>query len=152
MATDWTIALDFDSLAPLELPFVHKGQRYVLREASDAHVTEWQAAVIKSLIVQPDGTRIPSERTNETRLKLVAACVFSQEEGGNVKPVTLDTVKTWPHRVVADLFDKAKRLCGEHEDVDTLEGLRKRKAGIDERIAALEKAEQEAESKRLPKS
>ena len=141
--------IDYDSLAPIEFAFKIGGEEYTLKEATNDGVMRWQNAVMRSLDTAPNGDRIPSDRTNETRLVLLSGCIYPS---GSSKNIPAEKIKAWPQRAVSDLFDRAKRMCGEHEDVDTLDNLQKRKLALEERIATLIRSGSDMEGKSGPKS
>lgn len=120
MSTD---ELNFD-LTPVEVPVTIGGKAYVLREASEAAACTWKNTAISKARVR-DGKVESLGNLADQQPLLVSLCLFESGEPGKEKPVSLQTVKSWPSRVVSALFDRAKAMSklGEDETPETVTSL-----------------------------
>lgn len=143
--------MDFGDAPPAAVPIKYLGKRYVLREPGAGIVLAWRKAVMESCVRTPSGDMLPTERTPETELKLIIPCLFAVADDGKETPVGEATIKAWPAPVHKAIFDRAKHLCGQHEDVDTLAGLEHRIAELQKRVEALKAAGMTQEERQGPK-
>ncbi len=133
--------LVFTDLSPIEIPATIGDKSYVLREATGNVACRYRNALLACTQLGPEGK--PSKITGMADVEplLVSLCMF--EDG--TKPVPQATVRAWPNRIVKSLFDRVKEISDLDED-DSLEGLKKERQTLDERIAKLEAAEDKAKN------
>lgn len=128
----YTDELNFD-LTPVEIPVTIGGKAYVLREATEAAACTWKNTAISKARVR-DGKVESLGNLADQQPLLVSLCLFEQgeAEGSKEKAVSLQTVKSWPSRVVSALFEKAKDISklGEDEAPETV-------GSLDEKINTL---------------
>lgn len=95
------------SLLPREEPVTIDGKKYTLREISEGDSIAERREMAKGVTFTDDGkpTTIP-EGLPENEVFVVSRCLFDE----NKAPVGMDTLKTWPRRVVRALFDKCQEL------------------------------------------
>ena len=98
-----TEELNFDDIAPIEIPVVIKGKRYTLKEASGDAACRYRNAVLSALQVSKTGEVTGARNLADTEPLLVSLCLFDEQD----KPVPIKTVRSWPARVVRTLFEKA---------------------------------------------
>lgn len=109
--------LNLDDLQPIEIPVTFRGVNYVLREASEDAACKYKNALFK--IAKPSqleggGVEIKSlEGAAELDVKLVSWCLFYQ---ANNKSVPESELRTWPQRVVRQLFSKIREISGFDEE------------------------------------
>lgn len=89
-------------------------EEYELREASAAAACLWQNDFLSKAKIGPDGKIQSAKGIADSEPYLVSLCLFEKESG---KRVELSTVRSWPSRIVKDLFKKAKDISG-LEDTD----------------------------------
>lgn len=121
-------ALVFESLEPIEIPVKIAGKDYVLREAGEAFASKYQNALMRStkVVEGADGNKSATvDGISDTESLLVSLCLFEVGANGSKTNVNINTIKTWPHRVVKPLFQKAEEISGLGAN-ETEEILRKR--------------------------
>lgn len=150
--------MNFDDLAPQEMPFVTKGKQYVLREATGGPVVRYRTAIAKGTKMEA----IPGDKNSmritgtdgfaEHELQLVADCVFERVENANeehrkkfpegyhFKAVPVQNVRAFPNRVLVWAFDNLKKISGINEGDDTPATIKKRIAEDQAKLADIEKA------------
>lgn len=133
------INLDTDEYAVREIPVTYGGKEYVLREAMgdiDRRVRNSLAATIK---VGPEGKPVGIIAPADVEAELVAGCLFSKDDKGNLVGVSIQTVRSWPGRVVKHLYRQARLLCGydkeESEALKKMEEQERAKALRDQELA-----------------
>lgn len=138
---------DHDDLAPmdytdetLELPEVlvkmPGGLNYILQAANEEKVIAYRDRGMRAAKFGDEGTLVGMSGGSETQAFFVSLCLF---EEGSGRPVPLAVIRTWKPHIVADLFNRLKRIS-KLDQPDTLDKLRKERARIDRLIARLEKA------------
>lgn len=100
---------DFSNLAPIEEPVKYQGQDYVLVEASAGAAITFRNARTNSLKFQ-DGKLVGYNNPAEIEPLLVSLCVFAIDKAGKRKPVSVETIKSWPSQMVTTLFERAKEI------------------------------------------
>jgi hypothetical protein len=95
------------SLLPREEPVTIDGKKYTLREISEGDSIVERREMAKGVSLNSDGkpTAIP-ENLSENEAFVVSRCLFDESN----TPVSINTIKTWPRRVVRALFDRCQEL------------------------------------------
>jgi hypothetical protein len=108
---------DLGDLTPIELNFSFSSKQYVLREASEEAAVQYDNACMDAR-VYVDGKLERLENLADVEPLLVSLCVFEKrfkEDGTTVDgfyPVSDSTVRSWPARLVKQLYEKAKLISG----------------------------------------
>jgi hypothetical protein len=100
--------LDFGEVLSREERTRVGGVWYVLREPSEAAQISVVTQQLKGATVsngQVSGAQV--ERGAESNSRMLSMCLFT-EDG---KPVSLETIKRWPARIVAKLARRAMRMA-----------------------------------------
>lgn len=121
-----------DGIIQGEFAFKLKGVSYVLREPTEDANIRFRAAQFKGAKMVDGRFSTDLERMTESQSLLVSLCVYDSAD----KLVPQSTVRTWPSRVIKDLFNRAKKMGGLDEE-ESAEDLEKKKLEIDEKILAL---------------
>lgn len=116
----------------VETPKKIGGVDYILREADETTATKWRNSVI-ACSRYSKGQMNSIRGLGETQALLVSMCLFN----GDDKTVSLETIRSWPSRVVKALFEEAKEIS-DLEKEDTLEELKEQRTEIEERITNME--------------
>lgn len=107
--------LVFESLEPIEIPVKIAGKDYVLREAGEAFASKYQNALMSStkVVEGTDGNKSATvQGISDTEALLVSLCLFEIGQNNSKVNVNVNTIRTWPHRVVKPLFQKAEEISG----------------------------------------
>lgn len=137
------LELNFDDLAPVEVRVSIRHEPYVLTEASgDAAVKYRNAAMGGAKML--DGKVVGVSGVADVEPLLVALCLTKivplKDGGEDRRPVSVNTVRSWPVRVQKALFNKVKEISEGLEEKETEDTLRKRladtQAKLDELLAA----------------
>lgn len=114
-----TEPIDLGSLEPIVIPFVIDKEDYVLREASADAKRRYRNIVMKSVSGNlAEGQIQAIDGINDAETVLVAGCLFKMvrsDKDPSIKkpqPVAIDTIRGWPDRIVAKLFDEAMIISG----------------------------------------
>lgn len=126
---------NYDDLSPQAFEFSWKGREYVLREPSEAAVLLFRQAQLKGGSMVEGKTTVSIERIYESQSILVASCTFEKLKDGAESQAKAEVVKSFPARVVKDLFQRAKKM-GELDEDDTEEGIAKQIEALEKRLAA----------------
>jgi hypothetical protein len=142
-------ALDFTDIEPREIPVRIKDsqgiiQNYILYDASGHAEILYRNRQQAHSYVGPDGKRVLRD-VNDAIPVLIANCMTTTkpEKGQLVSTGQLideKLVRSWPTKVVDQLFDKILDISG--MKTDTLEELLKAKAAIEEQIAKVRQGDQ----------
>lgn len=97
---------NFDNLVVEEYPVVYKGQNYILREADSAASVAYRNRALNCVRYSESGNANQFNNLADLEPYLVSLCLF-KEDGTKVSEATL---KTWPSRVVKQLYNKAKEI------------------------------------------
>lgn len=108
--------MDFDDLAPQSVAVTIKGQKYVLREATEEAARQYRNAQYRSMKMGPDGKPSSLDGMADTGSILVSGCLFAVTATGE-SPVPLTAVRLWPARIVGPLFERAKFLSNLDQDL-----------------------------------
>jgi len=130
--------LDFENLAPVEIPVPIGPSRYLLREASEGAVVQWRDSQVAKAKFGEEGGLQGIGAIAESEPLLVSLClyelaaaadrttrpVYRHDEvfgyfrckiNGDPEPrhlVPLTTVRGWPARIIKPLFEKLKEISG----------------------------------------
>jgi len=121
--------MDFDQLSMVEIPVTVKGKKYTLREATEN-------ATIKFRTFQFQNSKMVDGKLNADADKLIESLMVSLclYEGDNLVP--LDVVRSWPAKVVKQLFDRVIAISA-LDEADSEEALEKQKAETEKKLQAL---------------
>jgi hypothetical protein len=104
---------DFGSLEPIVVgPFVLRGKKYILREATEGAAVTYRNALLKSTKLGPDGKPTGIDGMAFAEPLLVQQCLFEVDATGpgTHGPVSLKFVNDLPSRVATQLFETAKKI------------------------------------------
>lgn len=101
-----SIDLDFGSFEPIVLPVNILGENYLLREASGDAAARYNNAMLKCTTLGPDGRPARLDGLADVDPFLVSLCIVT----ATGKPVRLETVRSWPNRIVQMLAEKVKEI------------------------------------------
>ncbi len=95
-------------ILPREEQIKIDGDVYTLREISEAGSIEERRQMSKGITLDAEGrpSAVPLDALPENEAFVVSRCLFDS----NNAPVPLDTIKSWPRRVVRTLADKCQKL------------------------------------------
>ena len=134
-----------DDVTPRQFEFTHWRQKYILHEASEAAAVEFNRARMSGVEIFHPGDG--EERTvkslqgaADVEPLLVSHCVFMVNPDGSEAPVSLQTIKTWPSRIVRNLFQRAKEMSG-LDEAETMQGLQDQLYRLQGKIEKLKGAE-----------
>jgi hypothetical protein len=97
--------LNLDDLAPpVEVEVKIDGKEYVLRQAPVGEVTD---ILLLATGLGSKDRPAPIDGPADVVSLVVARCLYERTDQGE-RPVPLDTILSWPHRIVRPLFEKAK--------------------------------------------
>jgi hypothetical protein len=140
---------DFNDLAPVAIYFKHGPKEYVLREASEDIIVKYQNIQIGAARMA-EGKVVGISGLADAEPALVAGCVFEviYASDGTVrseKPMTIQEIRTWPHRIVKPLFNDIKEMNGLNEE-DNIEVLEARIKNDQERLTRLKSGKDDESS------
>ena len=131
-------SMTFDSLSLIEVPVKIIDKNYVLREASEDAACRWRNSQVSGAKMV-DGKVSGLGNLADGEPLLVSLCLFELvpevKQFPDGKPVPLQTVRSWPARVVKQLFAKAKEISGLSEGEESIEDLEKQQSKLADRIA-----------------
>jgi hypothetical protein len=109
---------DFDNLEPICISVRYKGVEYILKEASEGSACKYRNATLNAYRTDEQGKVIGYAGLADAEPLLVSECLFTTDD----KRVPLETIRTWPARIVSPLFEKAKEISnlderGSDEDI-----------------------------------
>ena len=107
--------MDLGDLAPVEVPVRIGGKDFVLVEASADAVKRFRAKAMQGVQRGEDGKITGLGGSAEAEPLLVSLCLFPAMADDRTKAdrrmnVPLQSVMSWPNRVVAPLFNRAKEI------------------------------------------
>jgi hypothetical protein len=117
--------MKFDSLTPIEVAVEIEGKAYTLREASGDAACKYRNAQLERVEMGPEGKPSRFHGLADLEPLLVSLCLFNDENG---KQVNINTIRSWPSRILKPLFDKAKEISELGEEEETIEDLQKKLA------------------------
>ncbi len=116
------------------------GENYVLKEATGEVAKQYRNSALRSVRLGSTGKAetVIGDGLAIAEPLLVSLCLFKVKTlaDNSVKhlPVKLDTVLSWPNRVIKPLFNKVKEISDLGESEETLKELRKEKQSIQDKI------------------
>lgn len=112
------VEMELDSLELKRIPVKAPGRTFFLQEISEVDYAVYQSKLM-SLASLEKGTNQVSigsmDGFADLDALLVSLCLFE-----NDAKVSLDEVKTWPHRIVSKLVEGAKEISGMNDKADKL--------------------------------
>jgi hypothetical protein len=136
-------------LEPIEIPIKIGGKSYILREASEGAAVGYRNLVMKAARMS-EGKIVGIDGAADVEPYLVSQCVFETDREGRVRQigdrlvnVHINTVRSWPSRVVTPLFDKIKEISDLDRETkpETKEQLLKQLEEIQNKLQKLEEAD-----------
>jgi hypothetical protein len=100
---------DLGDLEPKSVSYKIGGKPYQLREASSAAAAKFRNASISGAKLA-DGKIVGIGNVGDVEPLLVSLCLFQLGTDGVWATVPLDTIKSWPARIVKPLFEMAKEI------------------------------------------
>lgn len=129
----------FESLEKIEVPVKIAGKDYMLTEVSESGAAKYKNAQMSStrVVEGADGNKHATvSGLSDTEGLLVSQCLFEVTANNGRKSVELNIIKTWPHRITKQLFDKAEEISGLGVK-ETEETLKKRLKDTQEKLKKL---------------
>jgi hypothetical protein len=104
--------LNFDDLSCVEIPVSIAHQKYVLREASCDAAVAYRNSMINGATFTSEGRPSSLSSFADSEPVLVCRCLFPVDGNGQVMRdhVPESLVRSWPQKVVRQLFVKAKEI------------------------------------------
>jgi hypothetical protein len=133
--------MNFDDLAPIEIPTSIGGKKYVLREASGGAAVRYRSASARCLRMN-DGKLSAMEGIGELEPLLISMCLFEVTERGSVSmdtPQGRTLINSWPSRVHRALYEKAKEISPGLEEKETTETIQRRVQRDTKKLEELQK-------------
>jgi hypothetical protein len=126
--------LEFDDLAPREVPVRLGKQEYILAEASAGAAAAYDNRKMKGATLGEDGTFARLENLADLRPYAISLCL--RKENGEM--VTEEWVRSLPDRIIDPLYDRLREISPSLFGTTTVEDLERQRSRIDEAIKALE--------------
>lgn len=133
--------IEFDDIAPIEVPVKRKGLNYVLCECDEGGAVKYRAASMRGvrLVETEDGQEVVmGDGQAESEPLLVSLCLHQVYPDGRRRQVSLSEIKTWRPEEVKQLHERAKAISNLGEDSDDPDKLRKQIARLQKRLERLE--------------
>jgi hypothetical protein len=137
--------MDFNDLEPVRIPVPYRGVEYVLCEASEADAVKWNNFKLQSGRFDPATGKFSGHGDlAASEPLLVSLCLFlppGTPGGEPTKRVPLAVVNSWPAKVVARLFERAKAISelDGREEPDTVESVTAQIAELQAKLSQLRK-------------
>lgn len=135
--------LNFDSLEPISFPVKIAGNDYILTEASESAACRYRDAQLKGVNVTEslDGNKKAAvDKMADTEALLVSLCLCQVIDGGGTKTVPLETIRSWPHRIVHPIFLKAEEISN-LKKVQTKDEIKKQIRELQGKVKSMEQTE-----------
>ena len=126
------LSLDFGDITPIIVPVTISGEQYELREANGNVACQYRNALLKCTQLGPEGKPHKIDGMADVEPLLVSLCMY---DSGN-HPVPITKVRSWPSRIVKELFNTAKKISQIDEE-ETVASLEKEKAAVEKRLDKL---------------
>jgi hypothetical protein len=120
----------FDSIALREVPVRVGTKQYVLREANGEARRRYHNALMKGARLDAEGRPASFGDMADAELVLLQGCLC--DASGRQLP--MQTLASWPGRVLQPLFEKAQEISELKKADDTEESLLKQLAGLQEKL------------------
>lgn len=135
----------FDSLEPITVPVKIAGEDYILKEAGEASASRYLNELMKTtrVVESADGNKHATmDGISNTEALLVSLCLFKLDgKTGATKNVDINLIRSWPHRIVKPLYERAELISG-LKKVETEESLTKQLKDTQEKLKKYQKANQ----------
>lgn len=137
--------LNFDDLAPKEIPASIGGKKYILRQASEGAAVAYRNAALKAAKMV-DGKIVGMDGVANAEPLLVSMCIHPLDHNtgkprllpsGDPAPTPLATVMSWLPHVVTKLFATIKEISPGLEEKEDQKTLEKRFEDTCEKLAAI---------------
>ena len=115
-------ALEFN-FETTEVPVKVNGKSYILREADAGQVASFRNKATSGAVME-NGKVVGMKGVGELNCYLVSLCLVVDDEKRT--PVSLETIKKWPSKVVEKLADEAARISELKDEEETEETLSKK--------------------------
>jgi hypothetical protein len=131
--------MNFDDIAPIQIPVTIGGNKYLLKEANGDIVCRHRNNVINCSKLE-DGKLTAIQGLPDTEFSLVQMCLstVTDDPATNGKPVLMSVVRSWKNKVVKELFNKIKEISEMDED-DSLKTLIKQRDELNKKIDAIKR-------------
>lgn len=136
-----------DSLEPIGIPYRIAGKSYLLREADEGAAIRYRDAQI-ACAQMADGKVVGVRGAAGVQALLVSLCLFERPNSQDLtveRPVPLSVIKSWPAKVIRQLFEKVRDISDLSEQ-ETPEQLEEQIAKLQERLAKLRAEESKAKN------
>ena len=114
-----------DDLTIAEIPVKIKGKRYVLREAGEDATCRYRNALARCSKMGPEGNvQSIDGPIADVEPLLVSLCMFEQLPDGTGykdKSILTGLVRSWPGRIVKQLFERIQDISDMGEDKESLQ-------------------------------
>lgn len=145
----------FEDAAPVRIPVRIKGTDYVLCEVSEGGATQWHNKRLASTKMI-NGQLASLEGMAELEPLLVSLCLFqpktdSKSDKVTDVPVPIQVVRGFPHKIVKQIFERAKLISG-LQQTDTIEIVKARIKTDTEILKRLEEGEESKTEEALKNS
>lgn len=121
--------LDLGDLERRKARVTIAGQKYVLREATEAVAAEYRNAAARAMRFE-SGRMRGHDGSAEADAELLSACLQRSDTGAHVSP---QEIRDWPTRVTSQLLKTLKQMSGMDDDEDE-DSLRDRIADLEAKL------------------
>lgn len=129
--------LDFNDLSVVEIKIPISGESYVLREASGDAACKYRNSMLACTQLGPEGKPSSVRGMADCEPLLVSMCLFKVDEKGNMIPVPIVKVRSWPDRVQKKLAETIKKISNMENDTETVETLEAQIVELEKKIEKL---------------
>lgn len=148
---------NFDDLTPIQIPVRYGGHVYLLCEADGEAGTKFRNWTFAAVRASKEGKEFGVHGFADREPLLVHLCLFEAEdhggelrrkmvdgENGDSHPVRVPeaTIRTWPARIVKQLYEKAEEISELTEVRGTLKSLREQRDKLNEHIESMSQQEE----------
>jgi hypothetical protein len=112
--------LNFEDLTPIEVHIKLGKEQYVLREATGDAACRYRNAMLKCSRMSGDGRVTTVEGLADVEPLLVSLCLFrvvTMNGSSTFQPADETTIRSWPSRIVKQLFEKCKEISSLGEGI-----------------------------------
>jgi hypothetical protein len=123
--------LNFDDLTLIEEPVTIAGEPYVVREANGDAVLKYKGMILANLeFLDGKPTKIKAGFSAGDSL-LVSLCLFKSLPNGKFQTVPIQTIQSWPNRVVKTIAKRIKKISDLKDSDDTDDAPKKEPEGTE---------------------
>lgn len=102
--------INFDTVLPVEIPVTLAGVAYVLKEPSGKVIKDYRKLMTKYSRIEGKKVVITdTDKAADGTATLVSICLFEKEGD---RPVTVETIHSWPNKIVEKLASVCLDLAG----------------------------------------